>query len=744
MPPFLPLLRLLLLVAGVALPTLTSAVGTDLLGTSEADPATVIGPLATPEDVDDAVARLSDAQVRAVLLDRMDAVARDDNTAAEAVRMSLVDLTNRTVDGLQRNISTAVVELPAMFRWQAHAFNVFSSTRQWQGIARFLGVIALAVVIGLLAERVVAAIVRRWRSTIEFEERPAGLFAAVRKLALRLAFDLIALIAFFYITRLVATSLAMPQDAALTRLFMIDFVVLPRLVAAAARFVLAPNHAEFRLINTDDQTAVRMSRHAITWVVLIGFSDFVLQFNQINGVPFDASHVVFWLNLMTYAYLGWAVWQTRNALPAMLLGRDGDNTAAERWVAQHYATLALALVPLSWLLVEVLNINRQFQLVQDGGVLVFVALLMSAPLFDTAVRGTVKALIGEFSGEGKIAEQAFRSTRRSMIRIGRVLLFALFLIITVPLFELDMDTMSGSGLIGELINRLIDVLFHIAVGYLVWELVTLAFNRRLAAEQTASTQSDEDNFGGEGGGAGVSRLATVLPLARWTLQALIISTTVLIALSEMEVDITPLLAGAGVVGLAVGFGAQKLVADVVSGIFFLIDDAFRAGEYVDIEGTVGTVESISLRSMQLRHHRGAIHTIPYGEIPRITNYSRDWVIMKLRFTVPFETNLNTVKKIFKQIGRDMLEIPELADDFIQPFKSQGALEVDDVGIVVRGKFMAKPGKQFTLRKEILARVQRAFDENGIQFARKEVRVRIDGDDTSGNTELPAPTPGPST
>ena len=148
--------------------------------------------------------------------------------------------------------------------------------------------------------------------------------------------------------------------------------------------------------------------------------------------------------------------------------------------------------------------------------------------------------------------------------------------------------------------------------------------------------------------------------------------------------------------------------------------------------------------MQLRHHRGAIHTIPYGEIPRITNYSRDWVIMKLRFTVPFETNLNTVKKIFKQIGRDMLEIPELADDFIQPFKSQGALEVDDVGIVVRGKFMAKPGKQFTLRKEILARVQRAFDENGIQFARKEVRVRIDGDDTSGNTELPAPTPGPST
>lgn len=170
------------------------------------------------------------------------------------------------------------------------------------------------------------------------------------------------------------------------------------------------------------------------------------------------------------------------------------------------------------------------------------------------------------------------------------------------------------------------------------------------------------------------------------------------------------------------------MTDVVSGVFFLIDDAFRAGGYVEIDGTMGSVEKISVRSMQLRHHRGPVHTIPYGEVPKITNYSRDWVIMKLKFTVPFDTHPNKVKKIFKTIGAEMQSIPEFQDDFIQPFKSQGVFDFDDVGMIIRGKFMAKPGKQFTLRKEIFNWVKQSFEENGIDFARREVRVALPNTD----------------
>jgi small-conductance mechanosensitive channel len=123
-----------------------------------------------------------------------------------------------------------------------------------------------------------------------------------------------------------------------------------------------------------------------------------------------------------------------------------------------------------------------------------------------------------------------------------------------------------------------------------------------------------------------------------------------------------------------------------------------------------------------------VHTIPYGEIPKLTNFSRDWVIMKLKFTVPFDTDPNKVKKIFKKIGQELMENPLFEGDILQPFKSQGVADINDVGMVIRGKFMAKPGKQFMIRKEIYNKVKAAFAENGIDFARREVRVALDDGD----------------
>ncbi|MEL6965522.1 MAG: mechanosensitive ion channel family protein, partial [Pseudomonadota bacterium] len=343
-------------------------------------------------------------------------------------------------------------------------------------------------------------------------------------------------------------------------------------------------------------------------------------------------------------------------------------------------------------------------------------------------RGLVRYLLPPMTGEGQVAERAYMASKRCCIRVGRTLMFGLVVLVIAIMWGIDPHDLASQGVGARAAAALVEFLLVLAVGYLIWEMVTLWVNQKLAAEQTALgfDPNEEEPGGGEGGGQGGSRLATVLPLMRRLLQSAIIVITVLVALGSLNIDITPLLAGAGIIGLAIGFGAQKLVTDVVSGAFFLIDDAFRQGEYVDVEGTVGTVEKTSIRSLTLRHHRGAVHTIPYGEIPKITNYSRDWVIMKLKFTVPFDTDVNRIKKIFKKIGAEMMAVPEFAADMMQPFKSQGVLEVDDVGIVVRGKFMAKPGKQFTLRKEIYQRVKTAFDENDIQFARKEVRVSVPG------------------
>jgi len=328
--------------------------------------------------------------------------------------------------------------------------------------------------------------------------------------------------------------------------------------------------------------------------------------------------------------------------------------------------------------------------------------------------------------ETEWAGRARRQMQQGLLRVGRVVVVCIVLYALAALWGVNLLSLAEAGLGTKVAGNVIELVLIALFAYVAWELVSIVTGRWLASEGGEPDEHDEEPGGGDAGGVGLSRVATLLPIIRRTAQFLIVVVSVVMVLNNWGVNIGPLLAGAGVIGLAIGFGAQTLVKDIVSGMFFLADDAFRVGEYIDVGGTMGNVEKISLRSLRLRHHRGLVHTIPYGEIPKLTNFSRDWAIMKLRFHLPFETDVNKVKKIFKKIGKDLLEDPILGDDFLQPFKSQGVAEVTENGMIVRGKFMAKPGKQFMIRKEVYVRVQKALDEAGIPFARKQVMVHIPG------------------
>tara|TARA_B100000676_G_scaffold68305_2_gene68439 strand:+ start:5500 stop:6672 length:1173 start_codon:yes stop_codon:yes gene_type:complete len=193
---------------------------------------------------------------------------------------------------------------------------------------------------------------------------------------------------------------------------------------------------------------------------------------------------------------------------------------------------------------------------------------------------------------------------------------------------------------------------------------------------------------------------------------------------ELGVNVLPLLAGASVVGLAVGFGAQTLVKDIVSGVFFLIDGAFRKGEYIDIGSINGTLEKISVRSMQLRHHRGPLNTVPFGDIGHVTNLSRDWAIMMLPLRLTYDTDAEKARKLNKKLGQKLLEDPELVPQFLQRLKSQGVVQMEDSAQIMSIKFMTRPDDQWMLRRVVFAKIRELFAENGIKFANREVTVRI--------------------
>jgi small-conductance mechanosensitive channel len=200
----------------------------------------------------------------------------------------------------------------------------------------------------------------------------------------------------------------------------------------------------------------------------------------------------------------------------------------------------------------------------------------------------------------------------------------------------------------------------------------------------------------------------------------------LVALSQLGVNIGPLLAGAGVIGLAISFGSQALVRDIVSGIFFMADDAFRVGEYIDSGKLKGTVEKITLRSVRLRHQNGQIHTIPFGQLTAITNFSRDWQTVKFNLRLARDADAEKVRKAVKKVGEEMMQDPELARELLQPLKLQGMAEIADSAIVFRLKFTARPTKPSWVQREALKRIYKAFGEKGIEFASNAITVQSSG------------------
>ncbi|SDB74222.1 Small-conductance mechanosensitive channel [Agrobacterium fabrum] len=220
-----------------------------------------------------------------------------------------------------------------------------------------------------------------------------------------------------------------------------------------------------------------------------------------------------------------------------------------------------------------------------------------------------------------------------------------------------------------------------------------------------------------------SRMSTVMPVIRNLTLGAVLAIAALLVLSSTGINVAPLLAGFGVLGLALSFGSQTLVKDVVSGIFFIADDAFRIGEYIDAGGLMGTVEHISLRSIRLRHHNGPIHTIPFGQIDSVTNYSRDWGTIKFELRFERDADAELIRKTAKKVGLAMLEDPEFGSEFLVPLKMQGIQTVTETSMVVRFKFTSRPGNPSILKREGMKRLLSAFRAAGLSLASNAVTVR---------------------
>lgn len=259
----------------------------------------------------------------------------------------------------------------------------------------------------------------------------------------------------------------------------------------------------------------------------------------------------------------------------------------------------------------------------------------------------------------------------------------------------------------RLVLRLLGVAILALLTHVVWITVRTAIDQRLARIRPAGPLHEPDEH---------SRLLTLLPLLRVTAAVLLVVMLVLSSLWALGIEITPVLAGAGVVGLAVGFGAQALVRDVIAGVFYLAEDAFRIGEYIEAGGnTKGTVERITLRTVALRHHNGPLHFVPYGSLGTVRNTSRDWVVEKFNLPLPLDVDSEKIRKLIKKVGEEMMADPEVGRLMMEPLK--GKLYRVDPGVkVFRCKFRTAPGRQFDLRAQAYKRIEAALNKMQVRFA----------------------------
>jgi len=313
------------------------------------------------------------------------------------------------------------------------------------------------------------------------------------------------------------------------------------------------------------------------------------------------------------------------------------------------------------------------------------------------------------------------------LRAARFGLAVIGLATCAVLWEVPIIAMEGTETpAARLAGRLLGAAAIMLVADMAWAAVRGFVDSRLDAIAAA---------GGDPETGSQARHITLLPILRMTAGVVITVLLGLSLLSVMGIEITPLLAGAGIVGIAVGFGAQTLVRDILSGFFYLLEDVFRIGDYIEGGSAKGTVERITLRTVALRHQNGPLHFVPYGTLGSVRNNSRDWVIDKFELPLPISVDSEFIRKLVKKIGAEMAEDPAFAPVIMSPLKTK-LYRIEPGVKVFRCKVQTPPGKQFEIRGEAYRRIEAALRAAGISFADSRSHIVLEG--APASPALPAP------
>jgi len=516
-----------------------------------------------------------------------------------------------------------------------------------------------------------------------------------------------------------------PIEAALEAL--IDTYVICRLITIVSRLFFQPDARQLRLLHISDAWADFVQRSIARIVIVVGACTAAVEIAANFGLS-EAGHVALLkaVALVGHVMISVLILQCRRPVAARIRAAGADRpafTVVGNALADAWPPVSVFVVMALWF-VWALDVHNGYRvLITLGGR--SIAVMIAMRMVSIVVFGALARLFQRRDDDRTLVHlHAYRyyPLLRQIVSgaIGVVTVVLLLQIWGVPIFRA-----FETGTIGHrLASALVTIAIAAIVALVVWEAANIAIERRL------------QRWTREGNLVRAARLRTLLPMLRSLLFVMIALVVVLTGLSELGVNVGPLLAGASIFGVALGFGSQKLVQDFITGIFLLMENAMQVGDWVTLAGVSGTVEYLSIRTVRLRAGDGSLYTIPFSSVTTVNNTNRGLGNAAVKVSIAYGEDIDRAIATLKEIGAALRDDPKYHDGILSDFSYWGIDQVDGAALALAGQMQCTDSARWGVQREFNRRIAETFRERGIRIAnpQRSVVAYADGSRPVGSEE----------
>jgi len=626
-------------------------------------------------------------------------------------------------------LGKGVAQLPHAFSWLGEEWGNPTRREVWYA---FLWRLAAVIGGGLIASQIASFILRGVRRRFELRPRPKPYLRP----PLLLTYNIIRLVPALAFVGSGYGLLALLDPSEVTRLIALT-AINAHLIASIVKTVgyqgLAPWTPNLRVSGFKDETAAFCARWWIRLVSIAVYGYFFCQAALLLGLPTTGyAALTKLLGIGVVSLLTVLVLRVRPNVSGFLRAAAANRKSPfiamlARRLADVWHFMAIGYALAGGLIAAIGGLNGFLFFLKASAA--SMAIIWAAGFALAGIPKLWRAGIRLKEGAGPAQMEYAGRLERYLptLRIAlQVIVGLLAFVLILEAWHVDVLTWLATDLGALIFGRIAAVVAIIAIAFVVWELISTLIDRHLAKLERNSRETDRRQ-----------RARTLLPLARNAVRVIVGVVAALMILAELGINIGPILAGVGVVGLAIGFGAQSLVKDVITGVFILLEDSIAIGDVVTLAGHSGVVESITIRTVRVRGLDGSVHTVPFSAIDTVTNLTKDFSFHVADIAVPYTTDIDEASAVMRGVVDDMRKEPEFATIIPEPLDILGVNSFADASVVIRARIKTVPAKQWAVGRAFNRRLKLAFEEHGIEFGPTGRSIIVKQDPTAPKPDTPS-------